>query len=105
MGGAHGFSETVDARGMLILGEPVEPLTDVIALEQTVGGDGAAARAVSAGVREKNGEVVSKQELRIAEHAGAVVAKTVQGDHGDVVWFGRCEEPSAELDVVARSDG
>ena len=34
LGRAHGLAHAVDASGMLIGGQPVEPLTDVVTFEQ-----------------------------------------------------------------------
>ena len=88
----HGFAEGEDAVGMifpflslaLILAwrilrfQKIDPLMDVVALEQAVGGERAVARAVGTGVGEKDGESVGEEQLRVSGHADAVVAEAVQ---------------------------
>lgn len=64
-GRAHGFPESEDAV-RVALRQEVEPLMNVIAFEKTVGGELAAACAVSTRVGEKNGESVGKEESRIS---------------------------------------
>ena len=88
----HGFAEGEDAVGMifpflslaLILAwrilrfQKIDPLMDVVALQQAVGGERAVARAVGTGVGEKHGESVGEEQLRVSGHADAVVAEAVQ---------------------------
>jgi len=85
LGGAHGFSEAIDATGMFGLSQPVEPFADVIALEKAVGGEVSAAGTVSASVGEQDGEMARQEEFGITEHAGAVIAEAMQENHSGVV--------------------
>lgn len=112
--GAHGFSEAEDAAGVGFGGtsavwrlriQEVEPLVDVIALEQAVSGERAVAGAVGAGVWHEDVVAVSEQELGIAGHADAVVAETVEEDDGISIGLARMDEPGAEGDGVGSGDG
>ena len=66
LGGAHGLGESEDAVRMILRGEKVEPLVNVSAFEEAVGGEWAAAGAVGAGVGEKHSESVCEEELRVS---------------------------------------
>ena len=108
---AHGFAEGEDAARMeLIVSieqivEEVDPLVDVVALEQAVGRELAAAGAVGAGAGEEHGESVGQEELSVSGHADAVVAEAVEEEDGisaGVVWV---DGPGAEDDVVWGRDG
>jgi len=103
--GSHRFPEAKDTAGMVPRGEPVEPLVNVVAFEQTVGGEGTAAPAMSAGVWEENGEAVSEQESCIAGHANAVVAEAVEEEHGVAIALAGPDDPGAEDNVILRCNG
>jgi hypothetical protein len=77
LGGAHGFSERIDATRVQIPGKPFEPIANVVALKQAAGGDRSLARAVRAGIRLKDGVVVVQEQLSVAGHADTVVAQAV----------------------------
>jgi hypothetical protein len=48
--GSHGFAEGKDAARVILGGEEIEPLMDVVTLKQSVGGERSTAPAVSAGI-------------------------------------------------------
>ena len=108
---AHGFAEAVDAARMelivriKLIVEEVDPLVNVVALEQAVGRELAAAGAVGAGVGHKDRVSVSEEELSIAGHAEAIVSETVEQEDGVVVRVAREDEPGAQGDGVLRGDG
>ena len=72
--------------------QKVDPLVDVVALEQAVGGERAVAGAVGAGVGEEDGESVGEEELRVSGHADAVVAEAVEEEDGVAVGVVRMDE-------------
>ena len=92
-GGSHGFSETEDATGMILRVHEVEPLVDVVALQKAVGGEWAAADAMSAGVGKQYGESVGEKELRVSGHADSVVAETVEEENGVAVRVVGADDP------------
>jgi hypothetical protein len=103
--GAHGFSQAEDAARMILRRQQVEPLPNVVALEQTVGGERAAAGALRAGVGEEDAVAVSEQQVRVSGHADAVVAEAVKEDDGISVSVPRMDGPGTEHDRVGRGDG
>ncbi len=48
---------------------------------------------------------MSEEKLRIAGHAEAIVAETVEQEDGVVVGVARNDEPGAQGDGVRRGDG
>lgn len=78
---------------------------NVVALDQAVGGKGAVARTVGAGVGQEHGESVGEEELGISGHAEAVVAEAVEEKDGVSVGVVGMDGPGAEGDVVGRGDG
>jgi hypothetical protein len=105
LGCAHGFSESIDAMRMRLRGQEIEPLVDVVAFQQAVGGQLASADAVGASVGEQDCESASEEELRVSGHADAVVGYTVEEDHGVAVAVPRMDGPGTESDGVWRGDG
>lgn len=105
LGGPHGFSEAKDATRMILCLQEIEPLVDVVALEEAVGSERAAAGAVGAGVGEQYGESALKEELSVSRHADAVVAETVEEEDGVSVGMMRTDEPGTEGDGVRCGDG
>ena len=103
--GAHGFAEGEDAAGMILSLEEIEPLVNVVAFEQAVGGECAATQAVGAGVGEENGESVGEEELSVSGHAEAVVAETVEQKDRVSVGVVGMNDPGAEDGVVGCGDG
>ena len=103
--GTHGFAEAEGAARMILRLQEVEPLVNVVALEKSLGGERAAAGAVSAGVGEEHGESVGEEELGVSGHADAVVAKAVEENNGVSVWVMGAEGPGAKRDGVGRCDG
>lgn len=103
--GAHGFSQAEDAVRTVLRRQPVEPLPNVVALEQTVGGERAAAGALRAGVGDEDAVAVSEQQVRVSGHADAVVAEAVKEDDGISVGVPRMDGPGTEHDRVGRGDG
>lgn len=103
--GAHGFAEGVDATGMTLRSQKIDPLVNVIAFYEAVGGEGAIAGTVGAGVGEKDGEAVGEEELGVAGHADAVVAETVEKKDGVAVLCARADEPGAECLAVRGGEG
>jgi hypothetical protein len=104
LGGTHGFGEGEDAAGILCL-EEIEPLMDVVALEQAVGGNQSSAGTVGAGVGEEDGESADEEQLSESEHADAVVAEAVEQKDCVSVRVMRPNFPGAERDVVGSGDG
>jgi hypothetical protein len=103
--GSHGFGETEDAAGMIFRLQEVEPLVNVVAFEQAVGGERAAARAVGAGVGKQNGESVGEKELCVSGHSDAVVSEAVKEDNGVSIGAGGADRPGAQYRPVGRGDG
>src|ERR1700686_2670622 len=103
--GSHGFGETEDAAGMILRVQEVEPLVNVVAFEESVGGERAAADTVSAGVGKEHGESVGEKELRVSGHADAVVAEAVEKEDCASVSLAGTNFPSAKDDLIWRSDG
>jgi len=109
--GAHGFGEAVDAARMELIVrielavEEVDPLVDVVALEQAVGRELAAADAMGAGVGHKDRVSVSEEKLSIAGYAEAIVAETVEQEYGVMVGVARNDEPGAQGDRVLSGNG
>jgi len=89
----------------ILLGEEIDPLVDVVLFEEAEGCERAAADAVSAGVGEEYGELVGEEELRVSDHADAVVAESVKKKDGVAVRVVRTDEPGFERCSVWRSDG
>ena len=105
-GCAHRFSESEDAVRVNLRGEEVEPLVDIVAFEEAIGGELATACAVSAGIGEKHGESVGEEEVRVSGHADAVVGEAVQKNDGVTVAAPMgMNDPGAEGDGVWGGDG
>lgn len=104
-GGAHGFAESEDGVWVNLRSKRVEPLVNVVAFENAVGGEWASTCAVGARVGKKDGEPVSKQELCISGHAEAIVGLTMEEDHGVAVATMGMDGPGAERDAIWRDDG
>src|SRR5579864_1931291 len=85
--------------------QEIKPLVNVVALEETVGGEWAAAEAVSASVGEEDSESVGEEELRVSGHADAVVAEAVEENYGVAVIMMRIHFPGAESCAVGGCDG
>ena len=105
MRGSHGFGETEDAARMIARVQEIKPLVNVVALEETVGGERAAAEAVSASVGEEHAEAVGEEELSVSGHADAVVAEAVEENYGVSVFVMRIHFPGAESCAVGSCDG
>ncbi len=107
--GAHGFAESEDAGGrpwLQSLGlQKIEPLVNVVAFKEAVGGDWAIAGAVGAGVGEENGESVGEEELGVSGHAEAVVAEAVKEEGGVAIGVMGTDDPGTERGVVGSDDG
>src|SRR2546423_15629842 len=78
---------------------------DVIALEESVGGERASAGAVSARVGEEDCEYMGEEELSVSEHADAVVAEAVEQENSVAVRVMRADGPGAEGGLVGGGDG
>ena len=102
---AHRFAEGEDAVGMILRFQEIEPFMDVVALQQAVGRELAAAGAMGASVGEEDGESVGEDELRVSGHAEAVVTEAVEEEDGVAVGLVRVNHPRAERDVVGCGDG
>ena len=102
--GAHGFSEPEDAARMVLRRQEVEPLPNVVALEQTVGSERPAAGTLRASVGEENAVAVSGQQPRVAGHADAVIAEAVKENDRISVSVPRTDGPGAECDRIGRGD-
>src|SRR5271169_2395584 len=85
--------------------ERVKPLVNVVAFEQAVGGELAAASAVGSRVGEEDGESLREEQLCVPGHADAVVAEAVEKDYCVAVAGLRTDGPGAEDDGVWRGDG
>lgn len=90
---------------MLLCGQKIDPLVNVVALEQAVGGKDAAAGAMSARVGQEHSESVGQKKLSISSHADAIVAQAVQENDGVAVGRAWVDGPGAEDDPVGSSDG
>jgi hypothetical protein len=102
---AHRFGKSEDAVRVILRGEEVEPLVNVVAFEEAVGGEWSSAYAVGAGVGEKDGESVCEEELRVSGHANAVVGQAVEENCGVSVAAMGMDDPGAEEDGVWGCDG
>jgi len=102
---AHGFAESEDAVGMILRVEKLEPLVDVVALEESVGGEWAAAGAVGTGVGEQDSESMGEKELCVSGHADAVVGEAVKEEDGVSVGVIGSNEPGAECRLICCRDG
>ena len=105
LGGSHGFTEGEDAVGMILGVQKVEPLMNVVAFEQAVGGERAAASAVGAGVGEEDGESVGEEELSISESYRCGCHRGRGGGGRRLRWVVGMDGPGAEGDVVGGGDG
>ena len=105
MGCAVGFCEAEDATGMILGGEPVEPLMNVVAFDEAVSCEVASAGAVSASIGKQNAEAMAEEELCVAGHADAIVGEAMEEDDGFAVGIVRMDVPGAEDDAVGRGDG
>jgi len=103
--GSHRFPEAKDAARMVPRGEPVEPLVNIVAFEEAVGGKGTATPAMSAGVWEENGEAVSEQESSVAGHANAVVGEAMEEEHGVAIALAGLDDPGTQDNAILRCDG
>jgi hypothetical protein len=103
-GGTHGFSESEDAVRMILGGEKIKPLANIIALEEPVGCECTLAGTVSAGVGKKNVEAVSEEKLGVSSHPDAIVAEAVQKNDGVAVTAMRMDIPGAKGDGIWRGD-
>jgi hypothetical protein len=56
--GAHGLTQTENARWMLIQSQPVEPISNIFTFEQSVRRNLTGTLTVGAGIREENTEAV-----------------------------------------------
>ena len=86
-------AETEDATGMILRVHEVEPLVDVVALEESEGGERAVAVAMGAGVGEQDGESVGEKELGVPGHTDSVVAETVEEENGVAVRVVGADDP------------
>jgi hypothetical protein len=105
LSGTHGFTESEDAVRMILCGEEVEPLVNVVAFEETVGGEVASAGAVGARIGEENAEAMSEEEFCVSGHAEAIVAEAVKEDDGVAVAAMGMDRPGTEGDGVWGADG
>src|ERR1700758_1201309 len=103
--GPHGFGETEDAARMIVRDEEVEPLMDVVALEEAVGGELAATGAVGASVGKEHVESVRNEELGVTGHADAVIALAMEEYYGITVFVTRTNFPSAKSCAVGGGEG
>ncbi|SRR5579864_5540419 len=85
--------------------QEIKPLVNVVALEETVGGERAAAEAVSASVGEEDRESVGEEELCVSGHADAIVAEAVEENYGVSVIVMRIHFPCAQSCAVGSCDG
>jgi hypothetical protein len=60
--------------------QKVNPLMNVITLDESVGREFSTARAMRTGVGQQYGESVGQKEIRISDHAQAIVGQTMQQD-------------------------
>lgn len=90
---------------MVARDEPVEPLANIVAFEQTIGSKGPATPAMRAGVWEEHSEPVSKQEPCVAGHTNAVVCEAVEEEHGLAITLAGLNDPGAENNVIWRCYG
>jgi hypothetical protein len=68
----------------------------VVAFEPAVGGDGAAAGAVGAGIHHDEAVAGAEQELRVADDADAVVGDAVEEEDPIAVGILRADFPATE---------
>jgi hypothetical protein len=84
--------------------EVVDDRARVVALEPAVGGDGALAGAVGAGVHHDHTVARAEQEFRLAYDAHAVVGHAVKEQHPRTVGIQGSDLPAAEKDTVRGTD-
>jgi hypothetical protein len=102
--GSHGLAEGKDATRVILHGQEIDPLMDVVTLKQSVGGERSTAQAVSAGIGKKHSKSVGEEELSISGHADAVIAHTVQEDHIVSDGLMGMDDPGAENGAVGSGD-
>ena len=76
----------------------------VVAFEPTVGGDGAAAGAVAAGVHHDDAVAGGQQKFRLADDADAVVCLAVEEEDPVPVWIFGADFPAVEQHSIRRAD-
>src|SRR5579862_9558777 len=74
-GRAHRFTEAEYASRMCFSFQKVNPLMNVITLDESVGREFSTARAMRTGVGQQYGESVGQKEIRISDHAQAIVGQ------------------------------
>ena len=87
---------------MLFRLQEIEPLMNVVPLEQALSRERASAHSVSACVRQEHSESVRDQQLRISGHADAVVSQPVKQNDGISVAVQRTKSPRAKPDTIGR---
>jgi len=92
-GRAHGFSEPEDVAHAMLGDQPVHPARQVAGLSEPIGGDGAAALALRAGIDCQHVVLAGQKQPCIGEHAAAMVGLAVQQNHGLAAGFPGAEEP------------
>ncbi len=105
LGGSHGFGKSEDAAWMILRDEEIDPLVDIVLLQEAISGERATANAVGAAVGEEHCESVSQKELRVSSHPNAIVAKAVEKKYDVAVFLVGMNFPCAQDDAVGRGDG
>ena len=102
---SHRLAESKYAGGVRAILEPIDPLMNVLAFQQAVGGERASTFSVSAGVGHKDGIPGGQEELGIPNHSAAVIAHAMQHYDCTPIGCGRLDQPCLEIGLVRGSEG
>ena len=86
-------------------GEKIDPLMNIVALEQAVGGERSVTKAVGASIGEQHGEAVGEEKASVSGGAEAVVADAVEKKNVVSVGVIGMDSPGAKSCAVGRGDG
>lgn len=84
--------------------ESVDDGAGVVAFEVAVGGDGALARSVSAGVHHENAVSGAQQNARVLDHSNPIIGYTVKDEHPGAVRILGDDFPATEQSSIGRAD-
>ena len=88
--------------GVVLIFQQIEPIVDVVSLQQAVRRQFAAARAVGSSIRQKHSEAMTCEQVRVSGHPDPVISEAMKkkenihcvGGRQSSVWFG--SSPSFE---------
>jgi len=74
----HGFTKAIDAMGVVMIFQQIEPIVDVVSLQQAVRRQFAAARAVGSSIRQKDSEAMTCEQVRVSGHPDPVISEAMK---------------------------